>query len=152
MAEPTDRQIIEMAAVSGMVTGENQRREDGYYFRSQGTPTNVRDADLVEFARRARAWKPGGCIPCGGTGVIGSVASQRFMQCPDCEGSGREAGAANDSSGVAPSQSAGYTGVRCMCVDTNCRPPVCGPGCPHYSEHCRKHIEHARGVKEASRG
>lgn len=30
-----------------------------------------------------------------------------------------------------------YDGVRCMCVVTGCR---AGPGCPHYCEHCKKHI------------
>lgn len=39
-----------------------------------------------------------------------------------------------------------YEGARCMCVVTNCRPPVRGPGCPHFSEHCRKHIAHTDGV------
>lgn len=34
-----------------------------------------------------------------------------------------------------------YTGVRCMCVLTGCQ---AGPGCPHYTEHCRKHIDHER--------
>lgn len=44
-----------------------------------------------------------------------------------------------------------YTGVRCMCVLTGCQ---AGPGCPHYTEHCRKHIDHERahgiGKGEAS--
>ena len=31
-----------------------------------------------------------------------------------------------------------YAGVRCMCVLTGCR---AGPGCPHYSTHCRNHID-----------
>ena len=30
-----------------------------------------------------------------------------------------------------------YAGVSCMCVVTGCR---AGPGCPHYSSHCKKHI------------
>ena len=33
-------------------------------------------------------------------------------------------------------------GVRCMCVATGCRS---GPGCPHYCNHCRQHIEHEAG-------
>lgn len=38
-------------------------------------------------------------------------------------------------------EKAAYTGVRCMCVLTGCQ---AGPGCPHYTEHCRKHIDHER--------
>ncbi len=33
-----------------------------------------------------------------------------------------------------------YTGVACMCLRTGCHT---GPGCPHYSEHCKKHIAYA---------
>jgi hypothetical protein len=33
-----------------------------------------------------------------------------------------------------------YAGVRCMCVLTGCR---AGPGCPHYTDHCKQHIAHA---------
>lgn len=39
-----------------------------------------------------------------------------------------------------------YTGVRCMCVLTGCQ---AGPGCPHYTEHCRKHIDHERALLSA---
>lgn len=44
--------------------------------------------------------------------------------------------ALSDQLGVA-SEHADYAGVRCMCVLTGCR---AGPGCPHYCEHCKRHI------------
>ena len=49
-ASPTDSQIMKIAG-QWFVTGENQLRHDGYYYRSLGTPTNVRGSDLVTFAR-----------------------------------------------------------------------------------------------------
>ena len=50
MTHPTDDEIMELAG-SWFHTGENQKRDDGYYYRSLGTPTNVRGSDLIEFAR-----------------------------------------------------------------------------------------------------
>ena len=50
MTHPTDDEIMELAG-SWVHTGENQKRDDGYYYRSLGTPSNVRGSDLIEFAR-----------------------------------------------------------------------------------------------------
>lgn len=50
MTHPTDDEIMELAG-SWFHTGENQKRDDGYYYRSLGTPSNVRGSDLIEFAR-----------------------------------------------------------------------------------------------------
>ena len=50
MTHPTDDEIMELAG-AWFHTGENQKRDDGYYYRSLGTPTNVRGSDLIEFAR-----------------------------------------------------------------------------------------------------
>lgn len=50
MTHPTDDEIMELAG-SWFYTGENQKRDDGYYYRSLGTPSNVRGSDLIEFAR-----------------------------------------------------------------------------------------------------
>lgn len=63
MAEPSDRQIIELAKASGIVTGENMARGDDYLFRSLGTPTNVFGRHLIEFARAVRAFQPP-CADC----------------------------------------------------------------------------------------
>lgn len=49
-ADPSDSEIMEIAG-RWFHTGENQHRADGYYYRSLGTPTNVRGSDLIEFAR-----------------------------------------------------------------------------------------------------
>ena len=46
----SDSEIMEIAG-RWFHTGENQHRADGYYYRSLGTPTNVRGSDLIEFAR-----------------------------------------------------------------------------------------------------
>lgn len=46
----SDSEIMEIAD-RWFCTGENQHRSDGYYYRSLGTPTNVRGSDLIEFAR-----------------------------------------------------------------------------------------------------
>lgn len=35
--------------------------------------------------------------------------------------------------------SAEYQGRRCMCIGSGCR---AGPGCPHYTKDCQKHINH----------
>ena len=32
-----------------------------------------------------------------------------------------------------------YSGVRCMCLVTGCS---AGAGCPHYTDHCKAHIQH----------
>ena len=50
MTLPTDDEIMELAG-AWFHTGENQKRDDGYYYRSLGTPSNVRGSDLIEFAR-----------------------------------------------------------------------------------------------------
>lgn len=57
MAEPSDRQIIELAKASGIVTGENMARGDDYLFRSLGTPNNVFGRDLIDFARAVRSFQ-----------------------------------------------------------------------------------------------
>ena len=46
----SDSEIMEIAD-RWFCTGENQHKTDGYYYRSLGTPTNVRGSDLIEFAR-----------------------------------------------------------------------------------------------------
>lgn len=53
MAEPTPRQLAELAKAAGIVTGENLRRDDDYLFRSMGTPTNVFGRHLIEFGLAA---------------------------------------------------------------------------------------------------
>ena len=50
MTHPTDDEIMKLAG-EWFHTGENQKRDDGYYYRSLGTPSNVRGSDLIEFAR-----------------------------------------------------------------------------------------------------
>ena len=50
MTHPTDDEIMELAG-SWFSHRENQKRDDGYYYRSLGTPSNVRGSDLIEFAR-----------------------------------------------------------------------------------------------------
>lgn len=61
-ADPSDSEIMEIAG-RWFHTGENQHRADGYYYRSLGTPTNVRGSDLIEFARallnRSQSEAPG---------------------------------------------------------------------------------------------
>ena len=42
--------IIRMAREAGIVTGENLRFPEGYRYRSHGTPTNVREQALIDFA------------------------------------------------------------------------------------------------------
>lgn len=55
---PVSLNDAQITAIAGQwfVTGENQHREDGYYYRSQGTPTNVRGSDLIGFARAVIGW------------------------------------------------------------------------------------------------
>lgn len=53
----SDEQIMEIAG-EWFHTGENQRRHDGYYYRSLGTPSNVRGSDLIAFARALLAARP----------------------------------------------------------------------------------------------
>lgn len=52
---------------------------------------------------------------------------------------------------LAPSREAAtpapYAGPRCMCLGTGCR---AGPGCPHFTEHCRKHIDHTFGLSRST--
>lgn len=57
MTHPTDDEIMELAG-AWFHTGENQKRDDGYYYRSLGTPSNVRGSDLIEFARALLAAQP----------------------------------------------------------------------------------------------
>ena len=57
MTAPSDDEIMELAG-SWFYTGENQKRDDGYYYRSLGTPSNVRGSDLIEFARALLAAQP----------------------------------------------------------------------------------------------
>lgn len=42
-----------------------------------------------------------------------------------------------------------YSGVRCMCVLTGCR---AGPGCPHYTSHCKAHIAHVAAAPQLKGG
>lgn len=42
-----------------------------------------------------------------------------------------------------------YAGARCMCVVTGCRP---GPGCPHYTDHCKAHIAHVAAASQQKVG
>ena len=53
----SDDEIMELAG-QWFHTGENQHRADGYYYRSLGTPSNVRGSDLIEFARALLAAQP----------------------------------------------------------------------------------------------
>ena len=57
MTALSDDEIMELAG-SWFYTGENQKRDDGYYYRSLGTPSNVRGSDLIEFARALLAAQP----------------------------------------------------------------------------------------------
>ena len=66
MTALSDDEIMELAG-SWFYTGENQKRDDGYYYRSLGTPSNVRGSDLIEFARallaeQARTQTPVGYV------------------------------------------------------------------------------------------
>ncbi len=61
MTHPTDDEIMELAG-AWFHTGENQKRDDGYYYRSLGTPSNVRGSDLIEFARALLAAQPAGAM------------------------------------------------------------------------------------------
>lgn len=66
------------------------------------------------------------------------------MNTDACKPQGEHADAPN----VELRRAAPYEGVRCMCVLTGCR---AGPGCPHYSTHCQKHIDHiAKATGSAS--
>ena len=57
MTALSDDEIMELAG-QWFHTGENQHRADGYYYRSLGTPSNVRGSDLIEFARALLAAQP----------------------------------------------------------------------------------------------
>jgi len=57
MTALSDDEIMELAG-SWFYTGENQKRDDGYYYRSLGTPSNVRGSALIEFARALLAAQP----------------------------------------------------------------------------------------------
>lgn len=47
--------IIEAARVAGMTTGDNQKHNGEYWWRSLGRPTNVSTSDLARFYAIARA-------------------------------------------------------------------------------------------------
>lgn len=57
----TKDDIIRMADQSGLKTGENLKKHDGYYYRSLGTPTNVRESDLLAFAALVAAAEREAC-------------------------------------------------------------------------------------------
>ena len=57
MTALSDDEIMELAG-QWFHTGENQHRADGYYYRSLGTPSNVRGSDLIAFARALLAAQP----------------------------------------------------------------------------------------------
>ncbi len=42
-----------------------------------------------------------------------------------------------------------YQGRRCMCIGSGCR---AGPGCPHYTKDCQKHINHQTAMAAAQEG
>ena len=69
MTHPTDDEIMELAG-SWFHTGENQKRDDGYYYRSLGTPSNVRGSDLIEFARALLAEQPAVQQPAEDAGLL----------------------------------------------------------------------------------
>ena len=47
--------IIEVARLAGMTTGDNQKHNGEYWWRSLGRPTNVSTSDLARFYAIARA-------------------------------------------------------------------------------------------------
>lgn len=69
MTAPSDDEIMELAG-SWFYTGENQKRDDGYYYRSLGTPSNVRGSDLIEFARALLAAQPAVQQPAEDAGLL----------------------------------------------------------------------------------
>ena len=69
MTHPTDDEIMELAG-SWFHTGENQKRDDGYYYRSLGTPSNVRGSDLIEFARALLVAQPAVQQPAEDAGLL----------------------------------------------------------------------------------
>jgi hypothetical protein len=69
MTHPTDDEIMELAG-AWFHTGENQKRDDGYYYRSLGTPSNVRGSDLIEFARALLAEQPAVQQPAEDAGLL----------------------------------------------------------------------------------
>ena len=69
MTALSDDEIMELAG-SWFYTGENQKRDDGYYYRSLGTPSNVRGSDLIEFARALLAAQPAVQQPAEDAGLL----------------------------------------------------------------------------------
>jgi len=69
MTHPTDDEIMKLAG-EWFHTGENQKRDDGYYYRSLGTPSNVRGSDLIEFARALLAAQPAVQQPAEDAGLL----------------------------------------------------------------------------------
>ncbi len=95
MTHPTDDEIMELAG-SWFHTGENQKRDDGYYYRSLGTPSNVRGSDLIEFARallaeqarptKRKTYKPGNGGACSICGQPEGDHYKHGNDCPDMRG------------------------------------------------------------------
>lgn len=80
--EPTDDQIYRVAD-QWFKTGDNLLKPDGYYFRSLGTPANVRGSDLIAFARALLDGAASRvCHECAGHGRV--YASQHSEPCPQC--------------------------------------------------------------------
>ncbi len=55
----SDDDILQLAHQCGLVTGSRLRKTDGHhYYRSLGTPSNVRDSDLIKLVHAAMAAQP----------------------------------------------------------------------------------------------
>jgi len=95
MTHPTDDEIMKLAG-EWFHTGENQKRDDGYYYRSLGTPSNVRGSDLIEFARallaeqarptKRKTYKPGNGGTCSICGQPEGDHYKHGNDCPDMRG------------------------------------------------------------------
>lgn len=94
MTHPTDDEIMELAG-AWFHTGENQKRDDGYYYRSLGTPSNVRGSDLIEFARALLAeqarTEPTQEFESAQGRALASAWAEGWAQCRDAEYVGDEA-------------------------------------------------------------
>lgn len=94
MTHPTDDEIMELAG-AWFHTGENQKRDDGYYYRSLGTPSNVRGSDLIEFARALLAeqarTEPTQEFESAQGRALASAWAEGWAQCRDAEYVGEEA-------------------------------------------------------------
>ena len=94
MTHPTDDEIMKLAG-EWFHTGENQKRDDGYYYRSLGTPSNVRGSDLIEFARALLAeqarTEPTQEFESAQGRALASAWAEGWAQCRDAEYVGEEA-------------------------------------------------------------